>query len=294
MSTNQQAEKTVAPVLYTYDKTTGEYKPDAKATCQWSPRENKWLIPAAATTTEPPTASEKQAACFDAASKAWVLKADHRGEKWYEKETKQLHEIKDIGIEPDTENWTETEPKDLESVWDEETGGWTIPPEVQERRDFAAAQSQANSIITAAMQRSAVQTMSFSAAEFKVMVKAKLFDEWQAGQHYDKGTRILCDGIVYEVVSEGGVDSLEHQPPNAEGMLAVYRPLSVDSGTGDEPTGTIDDPIPWIYGMDVKGQKYYSYEGKVWLCTSEIDIDNCTWYPGQEGVHFWKEIETEE
>ena len=80
MSNQTQAERPAAPVIYTYDKQTGEYKPDAKATCQWSPRENKWLIPAAATTTEPPTAGEKQAACFEAASKTWVLKADYRGE----------------------------------------------------------------------------------------------------------------------------------------------------------------------------------------------------------------------
>ena len=288
MTTQTQAERPAAPTLYVFDKSTGEYKPDATATSQWSPREEKWLVPASATTTEPPTAGEKQAACFDAASKAWVLKADHRGEKWYDKVTRELHEIKDIGVEPDTENWTETEPKDLESIWDEETSAWVIPPEVQEQRDVAAAKSQANSIIAAAMQRSAVQTMSFSAAEFKVMAKAKLFDEWQAGTHYDKGIRLLHDGIVYEVLSEGGVDAQEHQPPSAEGMLAVYRPLSADPETGEEPAGTQDDPIPYTYGMDVYNGNYYSYNGKLYL--AKADMTPCVWNPGTAGLWQWEEV----
>ena len=288
MSNNQQAERPAAPVIYTYDKTTGEYKPDAKATCQWSPRENKWLIPAAATTTEPPTAGEKQAACFEAASKAWVLKADYRGEKWYDKSTRELHEIKDIGVEPDETAWTQVEPKDKEAVWDEESSAWIIPPEVQEQRDVATAKSQANSIISAAMQRSAVQTMSFSAAEFATFARAKLFDEWEAGKHYDKGTRILCDGIVYEVVSEGGVDAQEHQPPSAEGMLAIYRPLSVDSETGEEPDGTLENPYTYLDGMDVYNGKYYTYNGKLYL--AKADMIPCTWAPDTAGLWQWEEV----
>ena len=284
MSNQTQAERPAQPTLYTYDKQTGEYKPDAKAACQWSPRENKWLIPAAATTTEPPTASEKQAACYDAASKAWVLKADYRGEKWYDKTTRELHEIKDIGIEPDTENWTETEPKDLEAVWDEETSAWVIPPEVQEKRDVAAAKSQANSIIAAAMQRSAVQTMSFSAAEFKVMAKAKLFDEWEAGASYTAGQRISYDGVVYEVVQD--VTAQSHQTPASAGMLAIYRPLSLDE-TGEEHAGTLEDPIPWVYGMTVKANKYYSYDEKTYQA---VQAQNPSiWTPGSAGTAaIWK------
>lgn len=289
MSTQTQAEKPAAPTLYTYDKVTGEYKPDKTSTSQWSPREKKWLIPACATTTEPPAAEDKKARCWNATTETWEQKPDYRGEKWYDKATRELHEIKDIGVEPDTAAWTQTEPKDTESVWDEEKSAWVVPPEVTERRNLADAQRQANNIITAAMQRSAVQTMSFSAAEFATLAKAKLFDEWQAGQHYDKGTRLVCDGIVYEVVSEGGVDSQEHQPPSAEGMLAVYRPLSVDSETGESATGTIDDPIPWTYGMDCRKNKYYSYEGKTYLAL--MDMLPCVWTPGAEGTTtVWQEV----
>lgn len=285
MSTNQ-AGKPAAPTLYTFDAQTGEYKPDITSTSQWSPRENKWLIPACATTTEPPSAEDKKARCWSPATQAWEQKPDHRGEKWYDKTTRELHEIKDIGVEPDTANWTQTEPKDLESIWDEETSAWVIPPEVQEQRDVAAAKSQANSIITAAMQRSAVQTMSFAPAEFAVMAKAKLFDEWTAGKTYEAGYRLVHDGVVYEVIQQ--VTAIETQPPSAEGMLAIYRPLSVDSETGDEPTGTLENPYTYLDGMDVYNGKYYTYNGKLYL--AKADMIPCTWAPGTAGLWQWEEV----
>ena len=40
------------------------------------------------------------------------------------------------------------------------------------------------------------------------------------------------------------VTSLENQPPDAAGMLAVYRPLSVDPETGEEPDAAGNIPSP--------------------------------------------------
>ena len=286
MSTQTQAERPAQPTLYAYKKETGEYNPNEQPVSQWSPRENKWLIPRGATTTEPPSAEDKKASCWNPVTQSWEQKSDHRGEKWYDKATRELHEIKDIGVEPDESAWTQTEPKDLEAVWDDNTSAWVVPPEVQEQRNLSEAQQQANQIITAAMQRSAVQTMSFSAAEFSVMAKAKLFDEWQAGETYEAGFRLVHDGVVYEVIQK--VTAIENQPPSAEGMLAIYRPLSTDSETGETPTGTIDDPIPYIYGMDVYNGKYYSYNGKTYL--AKADMIPCTWAPGTAGLWQWQEV----
>ena len=291
MSTNQ-AERPAAPTLYTFDAQTGEYKPNVTSTSQWSPRENKWLIPACATTTEPPATEDKKARCWNPATQSWEQKSDHRGEKWYDKATRELHEIKDLGVEPDETAWTQVEPKDLEAVWDEDKSAWVIPPEVQERRNLAEAKNKANQIITAAMQRSAVQTMSFSAAEFATLAKAKLFDEWQAGQHYDKGTRLVWNGVVYEVRQEGGVDSLENYPPDGEGLLAVYQPLSVDSETGESHAGTFEDPIPWAYGIKIEQGKYYSHNGKTWYAIQPQN--EALWEPGSQGTEaLWKEVNTE-
>ena len=85
----------------------------------------------------------------------------------------------------------------------------------------------------------------------------------------------------WRVIQE--VDSLENQPPGAEGMLAIYRPLN------PEHAGTLDDPIPFVNGMDVYTGNYYSYEGKTYL--AKADMLPCVWNPGSEGVWQWEVVE---
>ena len=103
--------------------------------------------------------------------------------------------------------------------------------------------------------------------------------EWQPGTHYDAGEIVNRDGQAYRVVQ--AVDSLENQPPDAVGMLAIYRPI-------DPAPGTIDEPKKFIYGMDVQNGLYYTYKGKLYL--AKADMPNCTYYPGQEGVWQWELI----
>ena len=79
--------------------------------------------------------------------------------------------------------------------------------------------------------------------------------------------------------------SAESQPPFAAGMLAVYRPLSMDPETGDEPDGSREHPFAFLYGMDVKNGSYYSYEGKLWL--AKADMPACVWVPGTAGLWQW-------
>lgn len=104
--------------------------------------------------------------------------------------------------------------------------------------------------------------------------------DWEAGTHYEAGEIVNRDGQPYRVVQ--AVDSLENQPPGAEGMLAIYRPLN------PEHAGTVDDPIPFVNGMDVYNGKYYSFNGKVYL--AKADMIPCTWDPGTEGLWQWEEV----
>ena len=104
--------------------------------------------------------------------------------------------------------------------------------------------------------------------------------EWAAGTHYEAGEIVNHEGQAYRVVQP--VDSLEHQPPGAEGMLAIYRPLNTEN------TGTVDDPIPYVYGMDVYNGKYYSFNGKTYLAKS--DMTPCVWDPGTPGLWQWEEV----
>lgn len=161
------------------------------------------------------------------------------------------------------------------------------PEEIAEA-ELAAAKAEAEVVVNTKMRMSFAQTATFTASEFSLLAKAEYFPVWTAGETYAEGSRIAHEGVVYEVVASGGVTAQEHQPPSAEGMLAVYRPLSADPETGETPTGTQDDPIPYIGGMDVVKDKYYSYNGK--LYKANLTMPACVWPPDTAGLWQWTEI----
>ena len=119
---------------------------------------------------------------------------------------------------------------------------------------------------------------------------ATTFPVWPDGVNSDgqyiEGQIVQDEGQLYRVM-QPTVTPIESQPPHGEGMLAVYRPIEV------QHAGTIDDPIPWVYGMDCYNGKYYTNEGTLYLCKS--DMIPCVWAPGTEGLWQWEEVtETED
>lgn len=156
-----------------------------------------------------------------------------------------------------------------------------LTPEERQHEMYAAAMAVVNASVMAAH----IQTASFRPEEFTTLAQAGLFTDWATGQTYAKGYRLVHNGVVYEVMQE--VTAIENQPPDAVGMLAVYRPLSVDPETGDEPDGSRERPFAFLYGMDVKNGSYYSYEGKLWL--AKADMPACVWTPGTAGLWQWEE-----
>lgn len=131
--------------------------------------------------------------------------------------------------------------------------------------------------------------MNLSAAanipDGEVLKMPDLFKTWaealEAGEELEADTVLNKDGRMYRVVQ--AVTPAEHQPPDSEGMLAVYRPID------REHEGTIDDPIPWVNGMDCYSGKYYTYGNLVYLC--KADMTPCTWAPGTAGVWQWEAVE---
>lgn len=114
-----------------------------------------------------------------------------------------------------------------------------------------------------------------------------LFKTWEevleAGKTVAENSIINDGGTLYRVVAEGGVLPQEHQPPHGEGMLAVYRPIDTAH------TGTLEDPIPWVYGMDCTEGLYYSYNATVYLC--KANMTPCVWAPGTVGLWQWEAVE---
>ena len=113
--------------VYNYNPDTGEYL--GPETAYESPMEpGVYLIPAHATTIAPPEADAGHVAVF--AGGAWTLVEDHRGEVWYDTATQERHEIKTLGIVPET--WTQIVPTDPESIWN--GAAWEVPFEVLKER----------------------------------------------------------------------------------------------------------------------------------------------------------------
>lgn len=112
-------------------------------------------------------------------------------------------------------------------------------------------------------------------------IQHDLYPVWPDGVDetgaYRAGQVITDNGSVYRVVR--AVTPIESQPPHGEGMLAIYRPIV------EEHKGNKKDPIPWVYGMDVKKNKYYSYGGVVYRAAE--NMMPCVWYP-DSGIWQWE------
>lgn len=92
---------------------------------------------------------------------------------------------------------------------------------------------------------------------------------------------IQDEGQIYRVVQE--VTPLLSQPPHGEGMLAIYRPIVLAH------EGTLEDPIPFVEGMDCERDKYYSYNKEIYKPLQ--DMTPCVWAPGTQGTKaIWEKV----
>ena len=139
-----------------------------------------------------------------------------------------------------------------------------------------------------------VAAMAFAASattipDAQALEMPDLFPAWETvlseGKELAAERVISKGGQMYRVVQ--AVTPQEHQPPDGEGMLAIYRPIN------PEHAGTADDPIPWVYGMDCHAGKYYSYEGAVYMVAEGGDMIPCTWPPDTAGMWQWVKVSAE-
>lgn len=139
-----------------------------------------------------------------------------------------------------------------------------------------------------------VAAMAFAATataipDAQALEMPDLFPTWEQvledGKKLAAGRVISKDGQLYHI--EQAVTPIESQPPDGEGVLAIYRPIN------PEHAGTADDPIPWVYGMDCYAGKYYSYEGAVYMVAEGGDMIPCTWPPDTAGMWQWVKVDAE-
>lgn len=121
-------------------------------------------------------------------------------------------------------------------------------------------------------------------SDAEALLVSEIFPTWPNGTgqngKYQKNQFLLHENRLYQVVQETAPQ--QDQPPNAEGMLAIYRPIDTVHA------GTRDDPIPFAYGMDCYEQLYYLYSGMVYQCRA--DMLPCVWTPDTPGLWQWSLI----
>lgn len=114
---------------------------------------------------------------------------------------------------------------------------------------------------------------------------ASLFPVWPDGvnenKQYIENQIIQYEGQLYRI-AQPTVTPVENEKPGGEGMLAVYRPIDV------EHAGTLEDPIPFVSGMDCYAGKYYSYKGKVYKVADGGTMKPCVWPPDTPDMWQWE------
>lgn len=161
--------------------------------------------------------------------------------------------------------------------------------EVEEKIEKMAAGIISNTRISGQLSAAAkfyVQTATDVPDETAIEMP-DLFRTWDevlaAAETVAENSIINDGGTLYRVVASGGVLPQANQPPHGEGMLAVYRPIDTAHA------GTMESPIPWVYGMDCTEDLYYSYNAVVYLC--KTTMTPCVWVPGTAGLWQWEKIE---
>jgi hypothetical protein len=112
----------------------------------------------------------------------------------------------------------------------------------------------------------------------EALVDPDVFEPWAAGMPYGLGQVIQYGGGVFRVMREHTAQP--HQAPGGNGMLAVYRPIAATSA------GSQSDPKPFVFGMDVVGGLFYTYNNQVWKAVG--DMLPCVWPPGTPGLWQWE------
>lgn len=168
---------------------------------------------------------------------------------------------------------------ECETVLVQETDAGRV---LREEQDKAAAEAR----LTGQMQ-AAVKLYVQAATDIpdeQALEMPDLFRTWDevlaAGEQLEANTILNLDGQLYRVVQP--VTPQEHQRPDSEGMLAIYRPID------QTHAGTQEDPIPFVYGMDTEQDKYYSYNGKLYLCN--LTMKPCVWTPDTAGLWQWTDV----
>lgn len=108
-----------------------------------------------------------------------------------------------------------------------------------------------------------VNTMTLTDSE--ALAVKSVYPDWGTliGKAVKKDEKMQCDGKLWKVLQDHTVQE-QYRP--GSGTESLYTEI-VESAAG-----TLEDPIPYDNNMELEQGKYYSQDGKVYLCTRGTEI----------------------
>ena len=92
-----------------------------------------------------------------------------------------------------------------------------------------------------------------------------IYQQWSnlIGTAATPGQRFLYGDTLYRVLTDASEHTFSAEWVPGVPTAALYEVID------EEHSGTIDDPIPFTQPMEIFNGKYYSQNGKVYLCTRD-------------------------
>lgn len=88
----------------------------------------------------------------------------------------------------------------------------------------------------------------------------ELYPDWTAGLDVKTGDRYQCDGRLYKYITPHTTQ--DNWRPGQD-TASLWTAIDVTHA------GTLADPVPFALNMEVFKDKYYSWQGKAYLCTRD-------------------------
>lgn len=105
-----------------------------------------------------------------------------------------------------------------------------------------------------------IRGMTPTATDDVAARSTELYPDWAAGLGVKTGDRYQCDGLLYKALQDH-VTQDNWRPGQA--TASIWQVIDVTHA------GTLADPIPFALNMEVYKDKYYTWEGKIYLCTRD-------------------------
>lgn len=113
--------------------------------------------------------------------------------------------------------------------------------------------------------RAAMDTAGNALSDAQARTCKLIYQQWfnLIGTTATPGQRSLYGETLFKVRADASEHTFSREWEPGVMTASLYEAID------DEHAGTLDDPIPFIQPMQIYKDKYYSQNGKVYLCTRD-------------------------